>query len=218
VLFIVLILVLGALGGVVTALITADSLWAWISVALSGLAGLLLVIDWWRRRSGAAEPDAETAAVAEPDGAPRDSAERGVEERDEKDAAGADDDSPATGPEPERSQPEAAHTAVLPAAGELSGPTAAGGEPGGRNEQGLPAEEQTDAADLLIVAELDTEVLVVDEYPRYHLADCGWLEGRDTIPISLAEARELGFTPCARCEPDATLAARHRAARNDSTA
>lgn len=69
-----------------------------------------------------------------------------------------------------------------------------------------PDEEETDAADLLIVSELDTQVLVVDEYPRYHLFECSWLTGRDTIPIAVSEARDLGFTPCSRCGPDAALA------------
>lgn len=73
-----------------------------------------------------------------------------------------------------------------------------------------PAEEATDAADLLIVSELDIEVRVVDEFPRYHLTNCRWLTSRSTIPIAVAEARELGFTPCARCAPDSTIAAHHR--------
>jgi len=77
----------------------------------------------------------------------------------------------------------------------------------------LPGEEETDAADLLIVCELSDEVLVIDEQPRYHLATCAWLKGNETIPIAVSEARELGFTPCARCGPDATLAERARRKR-----
>lgn len=76
-----------------------------------------------------------------------------------------------------------------------------------------PGEEPTDASDLLVVAGLNVEVRVVDEHPRYHLATCVWLANRPTIPIPVSEARQLGFTPCARCGPDAVLAARHRAAR-----
>lgn len=76
-----------------------------------------------------------------------------------------------------------------------------------------PGEEPTDASDLLVVAGLSAEVRVVDEHPRYHLATCVWLANRPTIPIPVSEARQLGFTPCARCGPDAILAARHRAAR-----
>jgi hypothetical protein len=70
-----------------------------------------------------------------------------------------------------------------------------------------PGEEPTDAADILVISELSVEVRVVDEHPRYHLADCRWLAGRATIPLPVSEARQLGFTPCARCRPDARLAA-----------
>lgn len=75
-----------------------------------------------------------------------------------------------------------------------------------------PGEEDTDATDLLVVSELTDEVLVVDERPRYHLRRCRWLAGKPTIPLGVDEARQLGFTPCARCTPDAVLARRHRAA------
>lgn len=73
-----------------------------------------------------------------------------------------------------------------------------------------PDEEQTDAADVLAVSELDSEVLVIDERPRYHLASCDWLAGRPTMSLPVWEARELGFTPCARCTPDRRLVAQHR--------
>jgi hypothetical protein len=75
-----------------------------------------------------------------------------------------------------------------------------------------PAEEDTDAADLLLVAELTVRVRVVDERPRYHLAACRWLAGRPTLGLPVREARELGFTPCAVCTPDAMLAQAHRTA------
>jgi hypothetical protein len=74
-----------------------------------------------------------------------------------------------------------------------------------------PAEETTDATDLLVISDLPDEVRVVDEHPRYHLTACTWLAGRPTLPLPVSEARQLGFTPCARCGPDAALAARHRA-------
>ncbi|EQD88253.1 hypothetical protein A8924_6171 [Saccharopolyspora erythraea NRRL 2338] len=78
-----------------------------------------------------------------------------------------------------------------------------------------PAEEETDAADLLVVSELETEVVVIDERPRYHLRSCGWLGGREVLPLPVREARELGFGPCAQCSPDATLADRQRATASD---
>ena len=73
-----------------------------------------------------------------------------------------------------------------------------------------PAEEDTDAADVLAVSELDAEVRVVDERPRYHLEDCRWLGGRPTLGLPVREARELGFTPCSVCGPDRALVAASR--------
>jgi hypothetical protein len=80
-----------------------------------------------------------------------------------------------------------------------------------------PGEEDTDAADLLVVYELIDEVLVVDEHPRYHLARCRLPDHTRVDRLPVREARELGFTPCARCRPDTTLARKHRAARAATT-
>ncbi|MGI8628260.1 MAG: hypothetical protein ACR2J5_17090 [Geodermatophilaceae bacterium] len=65
-------------------------------------------------------------------------------------------------------------------------------------------------ADLLLIIDLSDEVHVVDLRPRYHMAVCGHLAGRDAIPLPVNEAREDGFTPCGLCRPDATLAGRVR--------
>jgi hypothetical protein len=79
-----------------------------------------------------------------------------------------------------------------------------------------PGEEDTDAADLLVVAELDVQVRVLDEHPRYHLARCPWVGDRTSLPLPLREARELGFTPCSVCTPDRKLAAYEREHRRGS--
>lgn len=68
-----------------------------------------------------------------------------------------------------------------------------------------PGIQQVSPADAARVARLDTEVLVVDGRPRYHLADCAHLPGREVEPLPVAEAVELGFTPCANCQPDTAL-------------
>jgi hypothetical protein len=86
------------------------------------------------------------------------------------------------------------------------------GAPAAPPTEAEPAEEDTDAADLLVVTDLAAEVRVVDERPRYHLADCTWLAGRPTLGLPVNEARELGFTSCAVCAPDRNLAAAHRTA------
>ncbi|MCP3797748.1 hypothetical protein NLX83_00605 [Allokutzneria sp. A3M-2-11 16] len=102
-------------------------------------------------------------------------------------------------------------------AGANSGPDDAAAEAVPESDSGRsrrePAEEDTDAADLLVVAGLTDEVLVVDERPRYHLPSCEWVRGHATMPLPVREARELGFTPCALCTPDAVLATVHRTSR-----
>ena len=60
-------------------------------------------------------------------------------------------------------------------------------------------------AEALRVADLPDEVRVVDGRPRYHLASCPHLVGREHEPLPVAEAVELGFTPCARCAPATAL-------------
>ncbi|MGC7100495.1 hypothetical protein ACPZ19_37935 [Amycolatopsis lurida] len=205
-LYVVLVLVLVAAGLVVAGLITANTLWAWVSVGVSVVAGIVMLAEWLRRRKQAAAAAAEPAsssAEEEPKPEPDADADSDAVEGEVAGELPLDE-------EPEEKEPAAA-TAVLPAAGdsekspeteaEAEEPAAATGDPG---------EEDTDAADLLVVSSLDVEVLVVDEYPRYHLAECTWLTDRDTIPIAVSEARDLGFTPCDRCGPDATLAAAHR--------
>jgi hypothetical protein len=74
-----------------------------------------------------------------------------------------------------------------------------------------PGVEDVEVTDLLLVVDLEDEVLVLDEHPRYHLAGCVHLRGRTPIPLPQDEARTDGFTPCAVCEPDHTLAEQVRA-------
>ncbi|MGW4485608.1 hypothetical protein ACWEOE_17430 [Amycolatopsis sp. NPDC004368] len=227
-LYIVLVLVVAALALLVTALITAGPLWAWVSIGLSVVAGLILLVDWLRRRNrpdaGEAKPaggeaagaataeelDAEQTAllpsrgelgdpadVPEPEIEPEPAA--GTETKTEAGTAAAKE-SPAGGTVVAAGAGQAADKAVTTESAEKAPPV----------RETPPAEEETSAEDLAVVKELDDQVVVVDEYPRYHLVDCPWLSGRDTIPIGVGEARQLGFTPCARCGPDAVLAAAHR--------
>ncbi len=53
----------------------------------------------------------------------------------------------------------------------------------------------------------DEPVWVIDGRPRYHLAECGFLPGRQPEPVPLRQAVEDGFSPCALCDPDSGLAA-----------
>ncbi|WP_448623842.1 hypothetical protein [Geodermatophilus sp. URMC 64] len=80
-------------------------------------------------------------------------------------------------------------------------------------EKGEPPVEDVEVTDLLLVVDLKDEVFVVDEHPRYHLADCRRLAGQTAIPLPIDEARADGFTPCGVCSPDRTTAERERARR-----
>lgn len=211
-LYLVLILVLAALGLLVTALITAHSLWAWLSIALSLVAAASLFVDWLRRRKAeTAEPAEAELADEEADAVVVDETEAGQSEAETAEAEAAEISTGDEEPAEEGTTGEApAEPTPVAATGRADGSGDADDSDDADELAGLPAEEETDAADLLIVCELEDQVIVVDEHPRYHLAECRWLVDRDTIPIAVSEARELGFTPCARCEPDAKLAERAR--------
>ncbi|HEX2131313.1 MAG TPA: hypothetical protein VHH15_07110 [Actinophytocola sp.] len=190
-LYIVLALVLAAFGLLIAALTTANTVWAWISVTISVVAAAVLIADWvsTRRRSDST-PTPATAATTRAPAAPEEP----------RDPARDLDQAYERPPEPEpvplvEQTVQHARFPALPPPDE---------EPG---------EEATDASDLLVVSELTIEVRVVDEHPRYHLGSCAWLKDKPTLPLPVNEARQLGFTPCAYCGPDAVLAARHRAAR-----
>jgi hypothetical protein len=116
--------------------------------------------------------------------------------------ASADERSaPAGRPDAEPSAPSAPSA---PAAGVTGESSATPAEPAD------PPVEEVEVTDLLLVVDLEDEVLVIDEHPRYHLAGCVHVAGRTTIPLPLDEARTDGFTPCAVCAPDSTLAERAR--------
>ena len=57
------------------------------------------------------------------------------------------------------------------------------------------------------VARLQNDVFVIDGRPRYHVAGCVHLLGRESEPLPVGEAVDLGFTPCGLCEPDTVLTA-----------
>jgi hypothetical protein len=181
-LWVVLAAVAAAFGLLVVALTSGDMLFAWLSVAASAAAAIVLIVDWSRRRAQrrALPDDAGPIAgplvpeASDPDTEPDTEPEPGT----------------GTGTESEPAESEPAEPALV--------------------DDAEPAEEDTDAADVLIVSESRLEVRVVDERPRYHLSTCAWLADRGTLPLPVGEARELGFTPCAVCAPDRALAAQTR--------
>ncbi|WP_185845681.1 hypothetical protein [Kibdelosporangium aridum] len=293
-LYLVLVLVVASLGLLIAALTTANTLWAWISVLISVVAGALMVLDWVqnrRRRSRGAPaadrmpeaPAQEMPPVQEPMLAPApppppaqavssvasstSSTDRSDSDFDESFEAFEKQlqdpapphvdrepayDPPVFGEPPFGTTPPEPVTAVQepvtdlppesgtgffqPANDVPADPATATHRPVAPPEQATayqrpvsppepvtavqqpvldaniePPEEATDATDLLVVSELSAEVVVIDERPRYHLDSCAWLGNRPILPLPVSEARDLGFTPCALCSPDATLAAQQRA-------
>lgn len=108
---------------------------------------------------------------------------------------------------PERSSPTP--DADDAAAGDPAGTELADGEQDDFDDLGDPADEPP--AELLLASEeavlshRDDEVLVVDGRPRYHLTGCPHLNDKSSEPLPVAEAVELGFTPCSRCAVATTL-------------
>jgi hypothetical protein len=208
------LLVLVALGLFVWGIAAGSTALYWACVAVSAVAAVLLVAAFlrMRREVGAVGPGRSPARRSRPERAP---ATRGddapspvgsapgghVSGGGEGDLAHAADYAPA-GP---------GSSTRLTDDGAPERPASAPPSAGGADED--PPAEEVEVTDLLLVVDLHDEVHVVDEHPRYHLAECPWLAGRTTIPLPLDEARTDGFTPCAVCAPDHGLAERERSRR-----
>ncbi|NRN63551.1 hypothetical protein GC106_7520 [Kibdelosporangium sp. 4NS15] len=252
-LYLVLVLVVASLGLLIAALTTANTLWAWISVLISVVAGALLVLDWIqnrRRRSRGApaadrRPEPERvgeppagSSPAEPPPAPPPPPVRATSSSAAADAVsdkefdesfeafenqlkatpiepverpGPAYEKPVFGEPPFGTNPPEPVTAVQEPVTDLPPEPVTAVQQPVFDPDIEPPEEGTDATDLLVVSELADQVVVIDERPRYHLGSCVWLGNRPVLPLPVSEARELGFTPCALCSPDATLAAQQRA-------
>jgi hypothetical protein len=91
---------------------------------------------------------------------------------------------------------------LRPDAAEWLGPRAVGRADVPDDE---PGEQPVSPVAAAMVARLGATVLVIDGRPRYHLTGCLHLLGRDIERLAVTEAVELGFTPCAQCEPVTTL-------------
>jgi len=62
-----------------------------------------------------------------------------------------------------------------------------------------PAAELLMASEVARLAGMENEVLVVDGRPRYHLSGCPHLADKESQPLPVSEAVELGFDPCSLC-------------------
>ncbi len=186
------VLLLAAVGLLIASLEPGRTGLAWGSVGLSAVAAAIILRRWrrsWLKRQDT--PEDETVLL---------------------------EDEPIT--DSEAGDVQRAPASVSPAqeAAQAGGVVSSEVQVGeGQPDESRPAEEDTDAADLLVVYELTDEVLVVDENPRYHLARCRLPDHAQAERLPVREARELGFTPCGRCRPDTALARKHRASRATTT-
>ncbi|MGZ4574666.1 MAG: hypothetical protein ACXVGI_05720 [Mycobacteriaceae bacterium] len=199
----------------VVSFVTENTAWAWGCIGACGLAAVVLVVDTIRRGRAPEGADASPADTKVPTGSEHTAAAEEIEAvsavaptesvpLDVADVADVADDSVTAEDDATTSAPDPENTQVLLVA-EESDPRAS------RLEDREPDEEDVDSADALVVGGLSTEVLVVDEHPRFHLPTCTWLADRSTLGLPVAEAVELGFTGCARCAPSTTLAGQSRA-------
>jgi hypothetical protein len=187
------VLLLAAVGLLIASLGPGRAGLAWGSVGLSAVAAAIILRRW--RRSWLRGQDAPEDEIV------------------------LSEDEPITDAEADQAQLASASVTSAPESSVQAG--GVGGSPTevaeDQSDGSQPAEEDTDAADLLVVYELTDEVLVVDENPRYHLARCRLPDHERAERLPVREARELGFTPCGRCRPDTALARKHRASRVTAT-
>jgi hypothetical protein len=233
------LLVLVGLGLFIGGVVTGTTALYWACVAACGLAAVLLVVARLRMAGEAGEFDRRAsealsradATPAAPRTAPQPAtnpARAGAApERDAGRApAGATavrTPEPAPEPEPPTEEPiaEEPPALVAPSAPVGNGRPEAPTRRGAHEPRETPAdptaeqpgEEDVEVTDLLLVVDLDDEVVVVDEHPRYHLAGCPFLDGREGVPLPMVEARTDGFTPCATCRPVRHLADTERSRR-----
>jgi hypothetical protein len=188
------LVLLAAIGFLIAALSPGQAALAWVSVGLSAVAAVMILRRWrrsWLQRRDI--PEDESAFVEY---------ELIV-------------DAEASGTSSVGSHSVVPVAVTTPQQIEEGQPPAEQSGQAGDDDQ--PGEEDTDAADLLVVYELTDEVLVVDEHPRYHLARCRFPDRERAERLPVKEARKLGFTPCGRCRPDKVLARKHRVDRAATT-
>jgi hypothetical protein len=233
------LLVLLGVGLFIAGLGTGATAYFWGCVAVCAVAAVLLVLA---RRQMAGRPGAgRDQRAAMPAGAVAAAASTDAAAPAATEAARRADDGPAsdgpasdgrvgtgsasdgrvgTGPavaEPADGEPATPVAAGAPSATDAVPAVLADGAAGAPSTGGEPPVEEVEVTDLLLIVDLQDEVLVVDEHPRYHLPGCPHLAGQETFPLPLDEARTDGFTPCGVCAPDRTLAEQVRARRGTQT-
>jgi hypothetical protein len=176
VLVLVVLFMVVGFGMLVVASMTGTVVWGWVSVAVSVLAAVILIFDWRRK----------WATIS--DRAPIDLTAY---------APSSTADSPTV------ALPSALHGALSDDRPPDDDRSDADARPGAdADAEEVPPGPAEDA----VVAELDDEVLVIDEQPHYHVAGCRSLTGHETIALRAEEAVQLEFAPCEVCRPVRVLA------------
>lgn len=75
-----------------------------------------------------------------------------------------------------------------------------------QSSRGRDAETAAPARSAVAAPAVSGSVLVVVGRPRYHVAGCRYLTGKDSDSVDVAQARGDGFTACGVCKPDEALA------------
>ncbi len=190
-----------------------------VSLLLVAVAAVLLVLGLWQPSNALLSGSigaSVVAAVLLVVGARRSAPEHLRELPDGVTAGGTGEE--AASPAGQRADVSAAALVGAAAAGGAGRTIPQQGTGAGAEETAVLAEDPPDEppvqpvspADAERVSRMSTEVLVVDGRPRYHLPGCVHLLGRDSEPLPVSEAIELGFTPCGLCEPDSALLAEAR--------
>jgi hypothetical protein len=88
---------------------------------------------------------------------------------------------------------------------------AVAGAPGSAEEIAMairtPETSPVSGAELAAAGGPTGDVLVVEGRPRYHVAGCRYLTGKDAKTVAASTARAEGYSACGVCKPDDALAA-----------
>ncbi|MFI5933423.1 hypothetical protein [Actinoplanes sp. NPDC051494] len=163
--------------------------------------------DSWRRTPGAGEPwERDQPSSSTTDDSSTEPTVTRLAESDVAAPSGIDDGPEASaGPDALGQQSAGrSYAAEEASSGPAAEPVArdadfAAPDPEDPDDEPLP--QAVRPSDAVRIARMDAEVMVVDGRPRYHMADCPHLTGRSTEALPVAEAVELGFSPCGLCRP-----------------
>ena len=200
----VLIFVFVGFGLILVASLTGAAAWAWVSVGVSIAAAAILVIDCARRRTTIGDnkriglPDSGTAVSTS-----------SVSTSSVSTSSMSTESSTSTSPSEVRVEDPV--TEVFPSVptdqpNDQDADTGMQSEAPPEGDAPEPDEERTEPSELAVLAGLEDEVVVIDEQPRFHLADCVSLAGHASITLPAKEALDCEFTPCGTCTPVRILA------------